>query len=247
MKETFDANLSTSQKEETASQKAYEEFVKDTNNSIETKNRDITNKSEEKATAEVDKTQALEDKDTATAEKTQLQNEATDLHSSCDFVLKNFDIRQEARDQEVEALRQAKAILSGAKFGALLQENKPAFLEKRLVPASVQAERMRQAEGRASVDHMEDITPACSSVGCADIQCLAPLKLVRRQGQCCPICWAEDHVVPLDRHSAIKSEYVVKGHPAAPPSCAGAKCFQLMCIAGQSPHHRPGSCCESCG
>ena len=35
---------------------------------------------------------------------------------SCDFTLKNFDIRQEARDQEVEALRQAKAILSGAKF-----------------------------------------------------------------------------------------------------------------------------------
>jgi len=109
-------------KAETDAQKAYEEFVKDTNNSIDTKNRDITNKSEEKATAEQDKTAALEDKDTATSEKTQLQNEATDLHSSCDFVLKNFDIRQEARDQEVEALRQAKAILSGAKFGAFLQK-----------------------------------------------------------------------------------------------------------------------------
>jgi hypothetical protein len=31
------------------------------------------------------------------------------------FTLKNFDIRQEDCDQEVEALRQAKAILSGAK------------------------------------------------------------------------------------------------------------------------------------
>ena len=37
-------------------------------------------------------------------------------------VLKNFDIRQEARDQEVEALRQAKAILSGAKFSMFLQK-----------------------------------------------------------------------------------------------------------------------------
>jgi len=36
-------------------------------------------------------------------------------------VIKNFDIRQKARDEEVEALRQAKAILSGAKFEAFLQ------------------------------------------------------------------------------------------------------------------------------
>lgn len=52
----------------------------------------------------------------------QLANEGADLHKSCDFVVKNFDIRQEARSQEVEALKQAKAILSGAKFQFLLQE-----------------------------------------------------------------------------------------------------------------------------
>jgi len=101
---------------ETDSQKAYESFVKDSNKSIEEKNRDITNKTEEKATAEADKTAAEEAKETAMNEAQQLSNENADLHKSCDFVLKNFDIRQEARDQEVEALRQAKAILSGAKF-----------------------------------------------------------------------------------------------------------------------------------
>merc|ERR1719440_2073501 len=101
---------------ETDSQKAYESFVKDSNKSIEEKNRDITNKTEEKATADADKTAAEEAKETAMNEAQQLSNEAADLHKSCDFVLKNFDIRQEARDQEVEALRQAKAILSGAKF-----------------------------------------------------------------------------------------------------------------------------------
>ena len=42
----------------------------------------------------------------------QLANAKADLHKACDFTIKNFDIRQEARDQEVEALRQAKAILS---------------------------------------------------------------------------------------------------------------------------------------
>jgi chromosome segregation ATPase len=102
-------------KAETDAQKAYEEYVKDTNASIEEKSRDITNKTEEKAEAEADKTAAVESKETAMSEAQQLANENADLHKSCDFTMKNFDIRQEARDQEVEALRQAKAILSGAK------------------------------------------------------------------------------------------------------------------------------------
>ena len=41
--------------------------------------------------------------------------------SDCDFVMKNFEIRQTGRDEEIEALKQAKAILSGAKFEAFLQ------------------------------------------------------------------------------------------------------------------------------
>jgi len=53
----------------------------------------------------------------------QLSNEAADLHKACDFVIKNFDIRQTGRDEEIEALKQAKAILSGAKFSEFLQEN----------------------------------------------------------------------------------------------------------------------------
>merc|ERR1719399_2789429 len=102
-------------------QKAYETVVKDTNASIEDKNRDITNKSSVKATAESDKTATEEAKETALNEQQQNKNSEADLHKSCDFVLKNFDIRQAARDQEVEALRQAKAILSGAKFTEFLQ------------------------------------------------------------------------------------------------------------------------------
>merc|ERR1719446_180668 len=109
-------------KAESDAQKAYETYVKDTNKSIEEKTRDITNKTEEKATAEADKIAAEEAKETAMNEQQQLMNENADLHKSCDFTLKNFEIRQTARDQEVEALRQAKAILSGAKFSEFLQK-----------------------------------------------------------------------------------------------------------------------------
>ncbi len=36
-----------------------------------------------------------------TSELELLANKSNDLHSSCDFVVKNFDIRQSRRDDEV--------------------------------------------------------------------------------------------------------------------------------------------------
>merc|ERR1719409_395447 len=102
-------------------QKAYEDFVKETNASIEAKSKDIVNKSEVKAKAEADLVEAKEEKESVMVELEQLSNYNAELHASCDFVLKNFDLRQTARDEEVEALRQAKAILSGAKFEEFLQ------------------------------------------------------------------------------------------------------------------------------
>merc|ERR1719174_504787 len=102
-------------------QKAYEDFVKDTNQSIEEKSKDIVNKSESRAKAESDLVEAKEDKEAVMLELEQLANYKAELHSSCDFVMKNFEIRQTARDEEIEALKQAKAILSGAKFEAFLQ------------------------------------------------------------------------------------------------------------------------------
>jgi len=106
---------------EDEAQKAYEDFVKDTNASIEEKSKLIVTKSEEKAKAEEDKTVAEESRDKILLDLEQLSNQAADLHKACDFVLKNFDIRQTARDQEVEALKQAKNILSGAKFIQVLK------------------------------------------------------------------------------------------------------------------------------
>merc|ERR1719420_2007434 len=102
-------------------QKAYEDFVKETNSSVEEKNKEKVNKTEEKAKAEHDLVKANEDKEATLLELEQLSNYNAELHQSCDFVLKNFEIRQTARDEEIEALKQAKAILSGAKFEDFLQ------------------------------------------------------------------------------------------------------------------------------
>merc|ERR1719313_2622 len=104
------------------SQKAYEDFVKDTNNSIEEKTKDSTSKSEMKAKAEGDKVEAETEHESTMGELEQLANENADLHKSCDFTLKNFELRQGARDDEIEALKQALAMFSGASFSAFLQQ-----------------------------------------------------------------------------------------------------------------------------
>merc|ERR1712151_504350 len=102
-------------------QKAYEDFVKETNASIEAKSKDIVEKSAARAKAEAELVETKENKEDTLLELEQLSNYNAELHQSCDFVMKNFDVRQTARDEEIEALKQAKAILSGAKFEEFLQ------------------------------------------------------------------------------------------------------------------------------
>merc|ERR1719359_410405 len=91
-------------------QKTYEEFVMDTNMSIETKTKDIVGKTDVKSKAEKEKVQATTERDGVLGELEQLANENADLHKSCDFTLKNFELRQTAREEEVEALKQSIAM-----------------------------------------------------------------------------------------------------------------------------------------
>jgi len=108
-------------KAEGSAQSAYEAFVKETNASIEAKSKDIANKSESKAKAEDYLVQAQTEHSSVMTNLDELSAYNSELHASCDYILKNFDIRQTARDEEVEALKQAKAILSGADMEAFLQ------------------------------------------------------------------------------------------------------------------------------
>eukprot|EP00927_Polykrikos_kofoidii_P073673 TRINITY_DN69693_c0_g1_i1.p1 TRINITY_DN69693_c0_g1~~TRINITY_DN69693_c0_g1_i1.p1 ORF type:complete len:143 (+),score=18.09 TRINITY_DN69693_c0_g1_i1:64-429(+) len=89
--------------------------------------------------------------------------------------------------------------------------------------------------------------PVCHEISCADIECLSPMELRRSDDQCCPICWAPDHVIGLDRHEAgERSMFRRDAHPAAPTSCQGARCFAPHCLPGQHEGHVTGRCCASC-
>merc|ERR1719408_1016270 len=75
----------------------------------------------------------------AKAQKTDLMDlgeYVASLHGQCDWLLQNFDQRKEARANEIDAIKKAKAVLSGADFTALVQtdvttKRSGGFLEKK--------------------------------------------------------------------------------------------------------------------
>jgi len=100
---------------EADSQSAYENFMKDSNKSILKTNQAISDMTGARATAKEELSMAKTDFSQTMTELEGLNDTNGDLHKSCDYVLKNFDARQQARSAEMEALNEAKNILSGAK------------------------------------------------------------------------------------------------------------------------------------
>jgi len=108
--------------EEQNAQKGYEAFAKDTAAAVDAKTSAITEKTAllESAKGEVSATsesllgvgQELESLDAA----------LSNMHADCDFLLKYFTARQTARQEEMAAIVEAKAILSGADFSTAEDE-----------------------------------------------------------------------------------------------------------------------------
>jgi len=102
------------QKAESEAQAAYETLIADTNGSVEALTKEVVTKTKNKAQATKDKQMTGQNIVDTVKELEGLNKYNGDLHEECDYTLKNFDVRQTARSQEVEALQQAKQILSGA-------------------------------------------------------------------------------------------------------------------------------------
>jgi len=96
-------------------QTAYENFMKDSNSGITAATKKLVNLRKAKATADESLSMAQSDLKATVGKLEDLHLTRLDLAASCDFILKNFDARQAARTAEINALNEAKAILSGAK------------------------------------------------------------------------------------------------------------------------------------
>jgi len=97
------------------SQAAYEGFVKDTNKALSALQTSVTEKTEAVANADSDNARVKADASQTMSQLEDLHEYAGETHKSCDYTLVNFDARQAARATEIEALNQAKGIVSGAR------------------------------------------------------------------------------------------------------------------------------------
>lgn len=104
---------------ENSAQTAYEAFAKDTTESVTKKESSISNKKAYKAKLEKTLVQTRESREGQENELETLATKLADLHESCDFLMKNFDARQTAREEEMDSVTKAKAILSGANFAEI--------------------------------------------------------------------------------------------------------------------------------
>lgn len=99
---------------EREAQADYETFVKDSNDLIASLTESVREKTKSISSSKAESEDAKADHTATTGELEMLAEHKATLHGECDFTLQNFDIRQKARLQEMEAIGKAKAILSGA-------------------------------------------------------------------------------------------------------------------------------------
>jgi len=119
LKNDLEKEMQMNDMEEKEAQKDYEELMSDSAEKRATDTKTITEKEEQKAGLETDLETAKKDKaDTASA-LIMLGEYIAQLHGSCDFLLDNFDLRKEARANEIDALNKAKAVLNGADYSLL--------------------------------------------------------------------------------------------------------------------------------
>jgi len=108
-------------------QEEYEVFVMDSNRLIDDKTRALINKNEVKAETEKTKTEAEVTRGEVQDTLNTLYDEAHNIHIDCDYLLKNWEIRATARDEEIEAIRQGIQMFSGASFGSFAQHYQAAM------------------------------------------------------------------------------------------------------------------------
>merc|ERR1719218_138774 len=81
--------------------------------------KDLADKSKAKAETEAAVESNTEEKAATTKTLMATLQHIQSLHAECDWLLQYFEVRKEARAGEIESLKTAKAVLSGADFSLL--------------------------------------------------------------------------------------------------------------------------------
>jgi len=115
--------------EEKNAQEEYETLMEDSSAKRASDTTSIKEKTGQKADLEAKLVKLAEDTKTTKLEALAKIETLGDLHKECDWLLNNFDSRKEARAGEVESLKKAKAVLSGADYSLLQLGSSPSLVQ----------------------------------------------------------------------------------------------------------------------
>merc|ERR1719460_3455072 len=115
----LDKEIQETEVEEKENQKEYETFMRDSAEKRANDAKSIEDKESAKADLEATNIAAGEEKNAKMKEAMATAKYLSELHGECDWLLTNFETRKEARSGEIDSLKKAKAVLSGADFSLL--------------------------------------------------------------------------------------------------------------------------------
>jgi len=106
--------ITESKTEEENAQEEYETLIADSGEKRRMDSKSLSDKESAKADLEKALQQMAKEEKTTKFEVMATAETLKDLHLECDWLLNNFEARKEARTGEIDALKKAKAVLSGA-------------------------------------------------------------------------------------------------------------------------------------
>merc|ERR1712176_707899 len=99
----------------------YEAMMKDSAEKRVADSEALASKTAQKAALEQDLAALKDEHAATTGELAATLEYIASLHAECDWLLKYFEVRKEARNGEIDSLRNAKAVLSGADYSLVQQ------------------------------------------------------------------------------------------------------------------------------
>merc|ERR1719191_1699702 len=115
----LDKEITETETEEKENQAEYEQFMKDSAAKRASDAKSIADKEAAKADAEATLVASSEEKTAKMKEAMVTAQFLSEVHADCDWLLTNFETRKSARAGEVDALKKASAVLSGADYSLL--------------------------------------------------------------------------------------------------------------------------------
>ena len=115
----LDKEMTEAETTEKDAQGDYETAMKDAADKRTADSASLSEKESIKAETEADLEAKQGEKKATSAELMSTMKYISSLHLECDWLLKYFEVRKEARASEIDALGKAKAVLSGADYSFL--------------------------------------------------------------------------------------------------------------------------------